>query len=65
MDKKLEGFIDFFKKIPDHRIQRRKLYCVEEILLLTFCGVILGCDMAGEHKKVWGNPILFYALFFS
>lgn len=37
-------FLDFFKKIPDHRINRKKLYSVEEILLLAFCGMIAGCD---------------------
>jgi hypothetical protein len=27
-------FLDFFKEVPDHRIARRKLYSIEEILLL-------------------------------
>lgn len=40
----LEGFIDFFKNIPDHRINRHKLYPVEEILLVSFCAIISGCD---------------------
>jgi predicted transposase YbfD/YdcC len=44
MEDKHAGFIDFFKEIPDHRINRCKLHRVEEILLLTFCGVIAGCD---------------------
>ena len=44
MEQELEGFIDFFKKVPDHRIERKKLHPVEEILLLTFCAVIAGCD---------------------
>lgn len=44
MEDKSLGFIDFFKKVPDHRINRKKLYSVEEILLLTFCGMIAGCD---------------------
>ena len=38
------GFIDFFKDVPDHRMERGKLHTVEEILLVTFCGVIAGCD---------------------
>ena len=38
------SFFDFFKEIPDHRIERRKLHSVSEILLLTFCGVVSGCD---------------------
>lgn len=37
-------FIEFFSQIPDHRIDRRKLHQVEEILLVTICGMIAGCD---------------------
>lgn len=37
-------FLDFFKSVPDHRIERKKLYSVDEILLLTFCAVISGCS---------------------
>ncbi len=44
MEEKKLGFIDFFKKVPDHRLDRKKLYPVEEILLLAFCGMIAGCD---------------------
>ena len=44
MAKPLEGFIDFFKEIPDHRVDRRKIHSVEEILLVTFCGTLAGCD---------------------
>ena len=35
MSTKEPEFLDFFKEVPDHRIDRRKLYSVEEILLLT------------------------------
>ena len=44
MEDKTLGFIDFFSKVPDHRIERRKLHRVEEILLLTFCALVAGCD---------------------
>ena len=44
MEKDLEGFIDFFKTVPDHRVERKKLHRVEEILLLAFCATIAGCD---------------------
>lgn len=44
METKELGFIDFFKEVPDHRGNRHKLHRVEEILLLTFCGMIAGCD---------------------
>ena len=37
-------FLDFFKKISGHRITRKKLYSVEDILLLAFSGMIAGCD---------------------
>ncbi len=38
------GFLDFFKEIPDHRVNRRKLHPMAEILFVTFCGVIASCD---------------------
>ncbi len=44
MDKEKIGFLDFFKTIPDHRIKRHKRHEVEEILLVTFCGLITGCE---------------------
>jgi predicted transposase YbfD/YdcC len=44
MESKEVSFFDFFKEIPDHRLERRKLHSVSEILLLTFCGVVAGCD---------------------
>lgn len=53
-EQELIGFIDFFKSIPDHRIERKKLHKVEEILLLTFCGVIAGCD-GWEDIEIFGK----------
>lgn len=44
MIEKSVGFLDFFSKVPDHRIERKKLYSVEEILLVAFCGIIAGCE---------------------
>jgi predicted transposase YbfD/YdcC len=40
----IQGFLDFFASVPDHRINRKKLYSVGEILLLTFCGLVSGCN---------------------
>ena len=60
------GFLDFFKKIPDHRIDRKKLYSVEEILLLTFCAMVAGCDswedieLFGKTKIVFLRKYLAY-----
>ena len=53
------GFIDFFKRIPDHRIDRKKLHSVEEILLLTFCGMIAGCD-SWNDLELFGKTKLDY-----
>ena len=39
-----ESFLDAFSSLEDPRIDRRKLHPMPEILLLTLCGVIAGCD---------------------
>lgn len=38
------GFLDYFAKLEDPRINRNKLHPIEEILLVTLCGVICGCE---------------------
>ena len=38
------GFLDIFQELDDPRIERKKLHPVPEILLLTLCAVISGCD---------------------
>lgn len=43
-DKALEGFLDFFQDLKDPRIDRKKLYPVNEILLLTLTAVICGSE---------------------
>jgi predicted transposase YbfD/YdcC len=53
-EKELLGFIDFFRTLPDHRIERRKLHSVEEILLVTFCGVVACCD-GWEDIELFGK----------
>lgn len=50
-------FLDFFKAVPDHRIARKKLYSVEEILLLAFCAVISGCS-SWEDIEEYGKTKL-------
>lgn len=57
MADKTEGFLDFFKEVPDHRIDRRKLYSVEEILLVAFCGTIAGCD-SWDDLELFGKTKL-------
>ena len=56
---KANGFMDFFKEVPDHRIDRHKRYSVEEILLLTFCAVIAGCD-SWNDIELFGQTKLMY-----
>ena len=59
MAKDKVGFIDFFKRVPDHRIDRKKLHSVEEILLLPFCGMIAGCD-SWNDLELFGKTKLDY-----
>ena len=59
MEEQILGFIDFFKQVPDHRIERRKLHSVEEILLVTFCGVIAGCE-GWDDLELFGKTKLEY-----
>ena len=59
MENKGIGFIDFFSDIPDHRMDRRKLYAVGEILLVTFCGMIAGCD-GWDDLELFGKTKLDY-----
>ena len=53
-EKELLGFMDFFRTLPDHRMERRKLHSVEEILLVTFCGMVAGCD-GWEDIELFGK----------
>ncbi len=38
------NFLDFFKDLEDPRMERKKLYSIEEILLTTLCAVIAGAE---------------------
>ena len=38
------SFLDYFEDMPDHRIDRKKLYPCNELLLLTLCAVISGAE---------------------
>ena len=40
----VESFLDRFEDFPDHRIDRKKLYTVLEILIVALCGTIFGCE---------------------
>jgi predicted transposase YbfD/YdcC len=53
------GFSDFFKNIPDHRLARKKLHLVEEILFLALCGVIANCS-SWEDIELFGKKRLIF-----
>lgn len=55
----MAGFIDFFRSIPDHRIEKRKLHGLEELLLVTFCRGIAGYD-GGDDLELFGKTQLAY-----
>lgn len=38
------NFLDYFKDIKDPRIERKKLYSIDEILLITISGLICGAE---------------------
>lgn len=38
------SFLDYFKEIEDPRIDRKKLYPLEELLLVSICGLICGAE---------------------
>ena len=39
---KLGSFLDYFSNIEDPRIERNKLFPLDEILLVVLCGTICG-----------------------
>ncbi|RPJ68867.1 MAG: ISAs1 family transposase [Alphaproteobacteria bacterium] len=61
--KELIGFLDFFKKIPDHRVDRQKLHSVEEILLVAFCAIIAGCEGWADIELFGKTRIDFFRTF--
>lgn len=52
-------FLDYFKGLEDPRIERNKLYDIEEILLLTLCGVICGCEGWEDIEDFGESKLLF------
>ncbi|OGN61673.1 MAG: hypothetical protein A3F40_03825 [Chlamydiae bacterium RIFCSPHIGHO2_12_FULL_27_8] len=45
------GFLDFFQDLEDPRIDRKKLYSIEEILLTTLCAVIAEAEGWQDVKR--------------
>jgi predicted transposase YbfD/YdcC len=44
VQEKRETFLDFISSFEDHRLERRKLHSLEEILLLTLAAIVCGCE---------------------
>lgn len=54
------GFLDHFSSIEDPRIDRRKLHPIEEILLITLCGVICGCEGWEDLEEFGKTKLKFF-----
>jgi len=52
-----DGFLDEFESMEDPRIERCKLHPMQEILFLTICGVLCGCE-SWEDFEVFGESKL-------
>lgn len=59
-----ESFEDFSEELGDHRIDRCKLYSVEEILFLTLTAVISGCDGWRDIERYGKSKLKFLHQFF-
>ncbi len=53
------NFLDYFKDIKDPRIERNKLYPIEEIWLVTICAVICGAE-GWSDLSLFGNKKIDY-----
>lgn len=60
----LEGFTDFFEKVPDHRVNRNKLYTVSEIFFLTLTAVICGSEGWEDIENFGKSKINFLRKYF-
>ena len=52
-----QGFLDYFEDLKDPRINRRKLYAVSEILLVTLAGIICGAEGWSDIEKFGKSKI--------
>ena len=52
-----QGFLDYFDDLPGHRIHKKCRHTMLEILLLTICAILSGCERWDDielfgHQKV-------------
>ena len=60
-----EGFLDCFSELDDPRIDRKKRHPLGEILLLTLCGVICGCEGWGDIERFGRHKLSYLRRFLS
>ena len=60
-----ESFEDFSSNIGDYRIDRNKLHGVHEIIFLTLCGLICGCEGWRDIERYGKTKIDFLRTFFE
>jgi hypothetical protein len=60
-----DSFLDFIKDIKDHRINRKKLYSVAEIIFLAFCGCLSNCNSWEDIELFGKGKIEFLRRFFA
>src|SRR5262249_23763070 len=56
---------DFSSQIEDHRIDRHKLHSIEEILFLTLCALVCGCEGWRDIERYGKSKLVFLQQFFS
>jgi len=60
-----DGFLDFVKDIKDHRINRKKLHSVAEIIFLAFCGCLSNCNSWEDIELFGKGKLEFLRRFFA
>jgi predicted transposase YbfD/YdcC len=56
--------LSFFDALTDPRVERTKLHCLKDIIGLSICAVLSGCnewseiELYGEHKEQWLKQFL-------
>ncbi|MEI8129519.1 MAG: transposase family protein [bacterium] len=55
---KLQTFLDYFSNLDDPRVERNKLFPLDEILLVVLCGTICGAE--GWEDKCSAKKNLIY-----
>lgn len=56
---KLGSFLEYFSRLEDPRIERKKLYPLDEILLVVLCGTICGAEGWDEFQWFAQQKIAF------